>query len=254
MIGEYTLNNLGKKYGIDFNHLLERNNQILTHGEYDEIDEVLNYLINILKISVKNIEKCPSVLYRNVYSIRKNVEFLKSKKINFKKVENCLHILSTEPDKLIETYIYVELNYGLDALKRNITILSCPKDTIIMVESLNLPHKYNLTIASSISFGMQSFEEVKKILHSKEYKEHPELFSSVTLARAKISDIKELLSSEEYKEHPELFNASVLASTKISDIKELLHSEEYKTHPELFKPSVIINARIEDIKAILHSK
>ena len=86
MIGEYTLNNLGKKYGIDFNHLLERNNQILTHGEYDEIDEILNYLVNVLKISVKNIEKCPSVLYRNVYSIRKNVEFLKSKKINFKKV------------------------------------------------------------------------------------------------------------------------------------------------------------------------
>ena len=92
------------------------------------------------------------------------------------------------------------------------------------------------------------------MLHSEEYKEHPELFTSTTLARAKIKDIKELLLSEEYKEHPELFTSETLARAKIKDIKEMLHSEEYKEHPELFTSQTLAHAKIKDIKDILHSE
>ena len=60
------------------------------------------------------------------------------------------------------------------------------------------------------------------MIHSDEYKEHPELFTSQTLAHAKIKDIKELLHSEEYKEHPELFTSQTLANAKIGDISILL--------------------------------
>ena len=60
------------------------------------------------------------------------------------------------------------------------------------------------------------------MLHSEEYKEHPELFTSETLARAKIKDIKDMLHSEEYKWHPELFTSETLAHAKIGDISTLL--------------------------------
>ena len=47
----------------------------MTYGEYQEIDKTLNYLINELRISTLNIEKCPSILYRNVNAIKSNILF-----------------------------------------------------------------------------------------------------------------------------------------------------------------------------------
>ena len=73
MIGQYTLQKLCEKYNINSNNLVKKNNNILTYGEYQEIDKTLNYLINELRISTLNIEKCPSILYRNVNAIKSKV-------------------------------------------------------------------------------------------------------------------------------------------------------------------------------------
>ena len=80
MIGEYTLKILCDKYNISSENI---NNNILTHGEYLEIDKTLNYLINELKISGENIEKCPSILYRNVDAIKENINYLKQQNVSF---------------------------------------------------------------------------------------------------------------------------------------------------------------------------
>ena len=77
MIEEYTLKKLCEKYNVNSEKILNKNNNILTNGEYIEIDRTLNYLINELKISPNNIEKCPSILYRNVFAIKDNIIFLK---------------------------------------------------------------------------------------------------------------------------------------------------------------------------------
>ena len=283
MIGEYTLKILCDKYNILSENVINKNNNILTYGEYLDIDKTLNYLINELKVSKKNIEKCPSILYRNVDAIKKNIDYLKQQNVSFSSIESCLHVLSTEPIDLKDTYKYIEENYGIEAINKNTSILSCNKDLIIEVEKLELDKEWNLAIAVGITFGFTTLEEVidiinseeykkhpelftstilahtkikyiKEILHSEEYKEHPELFTSTTLARAKISDIKEILHSEEYKEHPELFTSETLARVKIKELKELLHSEEYKNHPELFTSQTLAHAKIKDIKEILHSK
>ena len=76
MIGEYLLTELLEKYNIDASKVLRKNSNILEYGEYIEIDKALNYLINELKISLANIEKCPSIMYFNVESIKENVSFL----------------------------------------------------------------------------------------------------------------------------------------------------------------------------------
>ena len=61
-------------------NIVNKNNNILSKGEYEDIDKTLDYLINELKVSRANIEKCPSILYRNVNAIKKdNIDFLKTK-------------------------------------------------------------------------------------------------------------------------------------------------------------------------------
>ena len=114
MIGEYTLKILCDKYNIASENIINKNYSILTHGEYLDIDKTLNYLINELKVSKKNIEKCPSILYRNVDAIKKNVDYLKQQNVSFSSIESCLHVLLVEPNNLKETYEYIEKNYGID--------------------------------------------------------------------------------------------------------------------------------------------
>ena len=254
MVGEYTLKILCDKYNISSENVINKNNNILTYGEYLDIDKTLNYLINELKVSKKNIEKCPSILYRNVDAIKKNIDYLKQQNVSFSSIESCLHILSTEPINLKDTYKYIEENYGIEAINRNTSALSCNKELIIEVEKLELDKEWNLAIAVGITFGYNTLEEVIDIINSEEYKNHPELFTPTTLARAKIKDIKELLHSDEYKEHPELFTSTTLARAKIKDIKKLLHSDEYKEHPELFTSQTLAYAKIKDIKELLHSE
>ena len=254
MVGEYTLKILCDKYNISSENVINKNNNILTYGEYLDIDKTLNYLINELKVSKKNIEKCPSILYRNVDAIKKNIDYLKQQNVSFSSIESCLHILSTEPINLKDTYKYIEENYGIEAINRNTSALSCNKELIIEVEKLELDKEWNLAIAVGITFGYSTLEEVIDIINSEEYKNHPELFTPTTLAHAKIKDIKELLHSDEYKEHPELFTSTTLARAKIKDIKKLLHSDEYKEHPELFTSQTLAYAKIKDIKELLHSE
>ena len=254
MIGEYTLKILCDKYNILSENVINKNNNILTYGEYLDIDKTLNYLINELKVSKKNIEKCPSILYRNVDAIKKNIDYLKQQKVSFSSIESCLHVLSAEPIDLKDTYKYIEENYGIEAINRNTSILSCNKDLIIEVEKLELDKEWNLAIAVGIDFASTTLEEVIDIINSEEYKEHPELFTSTTIARVKLKDIRDMLDSEEYKEHQELFTSQTLARAKIKDIKELLHSDEYKEHPELFTSETLAYAKIKDIKELLHSE
>ena len=254
MIGEYTLKILCDKYNISSENVINKNNNILTYGEYLDIDKTLNYLINELKVSKKNIEKCPSVLYRNVDAIKKNIDYLKQQNVSFSSIESCLHVLSTEPIDLKDTYNYIEENYGIEAINKNTSILSCNKDLIIEVEKLELDKEWNLAIVVGIDFAFTTLEEVIDIINSEEYKSHPELFTSQTLAHTNIKEIRDLLYSEEYKNHSELFTSETLARVRIKELKEMLHSEEYKEHPELFASTTLAHAKINDIKDILHSE
>ena len=81
MIEEYSLKLLCDKYGVSKENIVNKNNNILSKGEYEDIDKTLDYLINELKVNKKNIEKCPSILYRNVDAIKDNIDFLKGQEI-----------------------------------------------------------------------------------------------------------------------------------------------------------------------------
>ena len=219
MIGQYTLMMLCEKYGISSDKLVNKNNNILTYGEYKDIDSTLNYLVNILKISSNNIEKCPSILYRRVDNIKDNVNFIKNCNIHFSNIESCLHVLNSEPFELKMTYEYVKENYGLDIINRITSILSVPKDIIKNVEKLNIPFinkNGNLSVAVGIEWGSTKLEEIQKIIQSPEFKEHPELFTSTTLAHAKLEEIQELLQMDCWndKRYSSLLTSSIVAKSK----------------------------------------
>ena len=251
MIEEYSLKLLCDKYGVSKENIVNKNNNILSEGEYEDIDKTLDYLINGLKVSRANIEKCPSILYRNVNAIKNNIDFLKQRDVSFSSIESCLHVLSSEPNDLKDTYDYVEENYGVESINKNTSVLSCDKDLVIAVEKLGLDKTWNLVVASCIEFGFTTLEEVENIVNSIEFKKYPELFTSTTLAHAKIEDIQEMIDSQEFKEHPELFTSQTLAHGSIKEIQEMINSEEFKKYPKLFTSQTLAHAKIEDIQKLL---
>ena len=254
MIEEYSLKLLCDKYGISKENIVNKNNNVLTYGEYEDIDKTLDYLINELKVSKTNIEKCPSILYRNVDAIKDNIDFLKQKDVSFSSIESCLHVLSSEPDSLKDTYDYVEENYGKESINKSTSVLSCPKDLVIAVEELGLNKDWNLLITSCIEFGTTTLEEVENIVNSIEFKKYPELFTSTTLAHAKIEDIQGMINSQEFKKYPELFTSTTLAYAKIEDIQEMIDSQEFKEHPELFTSQTLAHGSIKEIQEMINSE
>ncbi len=149
MIGIDLLKLLLERYGIDPNKVIKNNENVLVKGNYDEIESVIKYLIGELKISPKNIERAPSILYFNVFAIRKNVEFLQKQHISFSNVETCLHVLNTDPFQLEETYNYVRDNYGVKSINEITSILSVNVERIKEIEKLNLDKDTTLSAAIS---------------------------------------------------------------------------------------------------------
>ena len=244
MIGEYALDKLLYKYGIDAQKVINKNENILTYGEYKDIDDTLNYLVNELKINVKYIEKAPSIMYLNVSDIKNNVEFLKQKKIELSNVESCLHVLSTKTNELIKTYNYVEKNYGVNVINKVTSILAVSKEKILDIENLNIPNISKNDIIS-IAIGRNDILEIKKIINSEEFKKYPHLFTSQTLAHAKLDEIVKIINSEEFKKYPHLFTSKTLACAKLDDIKTLLnlHYFEEEKYKRLLTSVVLAKAK-----------
>ena len=160
MIEAYTLESLLKKYDIDATKVINKNNNILEYGEYQDIDRTLNYLIKELHISARNIEKCPSIMYMAVNNIKENYEFLITTKINTGNIETTLHILNTNPKNLKETYNYVLNNYGIEYINRTTSILRTSIDRIKQLEEIF--NDKSLVISAAIS--RNDMDEIKKII------------------------------------------------------------------------------------------
>ena len=147
-----------RKYGIDPDKVIKNNSNVLEKGNYIDIENTIKYLVEELKVSPKNIEKAPSILYFNVSAIKKNIEFLKTTEVTFSNVESCLHVLSTIPWRLEETYNYIKDNYGISSINRTTSILKIDVDRIKEIERLGLSKE--LVLSASIS--RLSVEDIRK--------------------------------------------------------------------------------------------
>ena len=138
-----------ERYGIDPKTVINNNANVLIKGEYKDIETTIKYLVEELNISPKNIEKAPSIMYLNVSAIKRNVKYLKKQNITFSNIETCLHVLSTKPEKLEETFNYIKDNYGIEYINRTTTILSVNIERIKEIEKLNLDKKIVISAACS---------------------------------------------------------------------------------------------------------
>ena len=164
MINKKGLEEILNEYGINLQELLKLNENILEKGEPKKIREILKYLVNILEIEPKNIEKCPSILYfGEINDIKANWDFLKSNKINIDEVETCLHILSTQHKELRKTYEFVEQNYGIEVLDDNTSILRIEVDRIQGIEERFKDILSNKAIVQA-AISLKSLLELKKII------------------------------------------------------------------------------------------
>ncbi len=169
MISELKLKEICSKYNINYEKLLNTNENILEYGDYNNICDILEYLINEIRIQSKNIEKCPSILYfSDLKNIKYNWEYLKEQEINTSNVMNCLHILSTEFKELKRTYQYVDYNYGKRYLNENTSILKVNIDRIQEIENNFKNFDKKQIIQASISdLDITEIEKIVKVC--KEY-------------------------------------------------------------------------------------
>lgn len=162
MISEARLKEICDIYKIDYDKLVDTNENILKYGEYDNICYALDFLRDEVNIEPRNIEKCPSILYRNVENIKINYEFLKKEQITKYNVDGCLHILSTEPSELKRTYQYIMNNYGIRYLNARTTILRVPVDRIKEIERKFPEFKKKNVLQAACS--RRTIEEIEKIV------------------------------------------------------------------------------------------
>ena len=117
MIGQDTLKNLLKSYGINTDKLLDKNQNVIDYGYYNEIKMVLDYLIKEKHIPVSNVEKSPSVLFFNPNYVKENYDqrFLKPLIINkdHKHLERCFELLKNKGvlDVVIDSASILSLKY-----------------------------------------------------------------------------------------------------------------------------------------------
>lgn len=255
MIEELSLRNLLKQYNFsdqEIKNIISTNDKLLTLGEYHEIDATLSYLINELKVAKENIIKCPSIMYFETANIKENVAFLQEKNLHFSSLATCLHVLSTNPKQLQDTFDYVSRNYGVEVINKTTSILNVPLSKILAIEALHIPVK-NKNDLISIASGRNNIKEILEIITSPFYKLYPELFTANVLAQSNIKTISSIINSSEFKTHPELFTSSVLTHSSLETVRSIIQSEEFKTHPELFTSGVLARSTIEKISDIIRS-
>ena len=136
MIDVFDLSELLTEYGVDPKRVLKNNQKILSRGEYCDIKNMLDYLIGELNVSARNIEKCPSILYSDLFSVKENYNFLKNSVIKNKDVVSSLHMLGVDPNELKKTYEYVLNKYGKKCLSNITSILRVQVERIKAIESM----------------------------------------------------------------------------------------------------------------------
>lgn len=281
MENEFKVETLCYKYNLDTKKIIKKNPNIVAENKYNEIDETINYFLNILKFKKKSIEKCPRIIYENVLKIKKNIDYIKNTCIKFNNIETCLHILACDSNQLNDTYNYILNNYGDKSLNKITTILSCPLCIITEIENYNLnlkkedilyiivSTKYKLTVRNDINAKKleneyyknpnvknvikQEIEKIKEIIESDIYKEYSYLISPQTLTHSKLEELKKIIESDEFKKYPDLFSSHTIAHNSLEEINKMINSEEFKKYRYLFTPTTLAHAKIDDIKKMINS-
>jgi len=127
------LKTLLNSYGIEYEKIINKNSKILNKGTYENIKEILEYLVIEKRIEIRNIEKCSSILCANINTIKENYDdsFLKST------------IVITNPEHLQKVFELLKEKNTLSIVKESPSILRLKYKEITtrmaFLEENNLP-------------------------------------------------------------------------------------------------------------------
>lgn len=285
MLNEMVLRPILDKYGLNYERMTKSNEKLLTNGDYTNIERILKYLIEEIKIKPEKIEKAPSILYfSDKYNIQKNYEFLVKQKIDIKKISNALTVLSTRHDMLVENYNYILENLDEKLIKESLSTLSISNQDIVEItekfKKYNMEDiliKYPITISNikdsknigeiekiltlpyfqkdksrlTSSIFLRTAEEIKQIIELPYFMKYPKKLKGTVFLRTP-KEIEDILNLEFFKLNPSKLTSSIFHRTK-EEIEEIINLPYFQKHPENLSPSVFAK-RVEDVKAIIAIK
>ena len=117
MMNELVLEKLLNRYGIDGETFVKNNPKVVSRCKYDDVVSALDFLIDELSVSPRNILKTPSVLYYGVNNLRENYKYLIDNGFKPFEIIRTLHILNTDSNELKRTFEYLRENYGIKLVK-----------------------------------------------------------------------------------------------------------------------------------------
>ena len=151
-----------EKYNISYEKSVNDNEKILARASLNDVENLLSFFKSI-GVSPKSIEKCPSVLCYNVLDVKKNYNFLYSNGFPLRSLNSSLHMLSTKPDKLKETYEYLASKYGKQYIFKYASILNVNVDTIKKYEN-GIKPAISIDAFMSLVLRKVPLEDAKKII------------------------------------------------------------------------------------------
>lgn len=152
ILEEISVSKLLSDYGINYSAFdSEQKDAIDKQGDVQIMTKALEFLVNVVGVSPKRIEKCPSVLYLNPACLKSNYEELVNKGINREKIIGCLHILSSEPGIISDTFDYISDNYGVETFNKNVSILGVSVQRIKEMERFQGRMSKNAILSAAIT-------------------------------------------------------------------------------------------------------
>jgi len=153
------LKTLLNSYGIEYEKIINKNSKILNKGTYENIKEILEYLVIEKRMRIRSIEKCSSILCANINTIKENYDdgFLKStivitspehlqKVFELLKEKNTLSIVKESPSIL--RLKYKEITTRMAFLEENnlpLVTESYKFNSIFGMNNARLKKNYNIT-------------------------------------------------------------------------------------------------------------
>ena len=205
-------------YGIDYNGLdIDQRENLELQGDPDKMTKALEFLVNILGVPTKKIEKCPSVLYLNTGSLKRNYEELISKGINREKIVGCLHILSSEPGVITNTYDYIFEHYGVETFNKNVSILGVPLSRIKEIEE-KFGKRMSKQALLSVCITTLRIPEINTILNICEEKNIPVTSSFFQKGVGEINEIINICLENNIEITGSVFRKSSLELKKVIQV------------------------------------
>ena len=214
-MNEYDVVKLLKKYGVDYYKMSEESQEFLLYKDLTNMENILIYLVNDKKVNPRSIEKSPSIFSVSVETIKENYTFLENEDIYLSNVNNCLHILETNPNKLSETYNYILNHYGLKYLNKTTYILRIPVEKIQTVEK-NFSNILSKDLILSASASKYDIYDLTKIINTC-INENINIYSTIFLRDAE--ELKKIINV--CKENEIKITGSVFHKTA-DDIKDII--------------------------------